>query len=40
MIKNIWEFTHKWVLADKYAQRKALKHTKVFFYVFVYFKYV
>ena len=39
MKKAIWELTHKWVLADKYAKRKALKHTKGFFMFFSYIKF-
>lgn len=34
-IKAIWELTHKWVLAPKYARSKASKALKGFIYVFV-----
>lgn len=36
-IKTIWEFTHKWVLAPKYARSIASKALKGFIYVFVLF---
>ena len=34
-IKTIWEFTHKWVLAPKYARSNASKALKVFICVYV-----
>ena len=37
MVKAIWEFTQKWVLAAKDTKRKAQKPSKVFIYVYVLF---
>lgn len=36
-IKTIWEFTHKWVLAPKYARSIASKALKGFILVYVLF---
>jgi len=35
MIKTIWKFTYKWVLATKHTRTQVLNHSKGFIYVYV-----